>query len=552
MDQYKRNLETLEKRFFIDKFLYSKPALKNKKHFCSLEKKVSFEEKKELEKTKKKEIDIICVHGLDLINFVIKNVFEENIKFIFFENDISIMDGFLQQEYCQEILENRQIDICFFDDNKSLEEQLKKTFWKHIFLKADVFISSNRDNRDNFFDIFQEIYLGVHSTMSLYSDCAYRRLDNLFGKLFLNPSFYLLEGLKNKYKNIPAIVCGAGPSLDENMSIISEMQNRALIFAGGSAMNVFSSHGIRPHFCGSCDPSDTYDRFKRNDLAEVPFFYRNSTFKDNFNLVHAPKIYLMGGNDYPAEDYLQKELQLPINNLNFGWTIGTSLIQIAAFLGCNPIILVGMDLSLTDSKIYSKSVAYQKGEKHSLLETKESVLSQADWLLSASWISDFAVENPQLKLFNTSKKGIEIKGVSKVDLSSDFNFPYRDLNSLSHLILQNEREEKIGFDRYKEVILKWEESLVSCLRGCEEGLSSLEKQFHLQRFVGVENSLDIKEKAYENLLSPLWDVWKYSFLREIEKEDKSLSVDFALKINKLLFLKNVILNHRQIATKYLG
>jgi len=46
----------------------------------------------------------------------------------------------------------------------------------------------------------------------------------------------------------PVIVCGSGPSIDENLDIIAALRDRAVIVSMGSCIRTLLVHGIRPDF----------------------------------------------------------------------------------------------------------------------------------------------------------------------------------------------------------------------------------------------------------------------------------------------------------------
>ena len=65
----------------------------------------------------------------------------------------------------------------------------------------------------------------------------------------------------DKFKNIPAIVVAAGPSLLKSIDFIKKNQERALIIAVDTSYSVLLRHGIESHFCVCVDPQVVNARY---------------------------------------------------------------------------------------------------------------------------------------------------------------------------------------------------------------------------------------------------------------------------------------------------
>ena len=62
--------------------------------------------------------------------------------------------------------------------------------------------------------------------------------------------------LKNRFRNIPGIVIGAGPSLDKNIRYLRKACERAVILCCDAALKPLLSHGIVPNFVLVLDPQE--------------------------------------------------------------------------------------------------------------------------------------------------------------------------------------------------------------------------------------------------------------------------------------------------------
>ena len=60
--------------------------------------------------------------------------------------------------------------------------------------------------------------------------------------------------LKDQFQNIPFILIGAGPSLDESIDFLKSIQHKAIIVASNSPYRKLINSGIRPHLVTTADP----------------------------------------------------------------------------------------------------------------------------------------------------------------------------------------------------------------------------------------------------------------------------------------------------------
>lgn len=153
-----------------------------------------------------------------------------------------------------------------------------------------------------------------------------------------------INNFKDKYKNIPAIIVSAGPSLQKNIKYID--RNKALIISGGRTLKPLLGIDIDPDFMAIIDGSQASYELVENylDKTNTNLIYNemtNSKILDNYK---GPKI-------CSAQSGFMKEiLGEDIVDIIKGGSVANAMTFIAAFMGCNPIIFVGQDLAFTDNK----------------------------------------------------------------------------------------------------------------------------------------------------------------------------------------------------------
>jgi hypothetical protein len=165
-----------------------------------------------------------------------------------------------------------------------------------------------------------------------------------------------VKNIFNKFTNIPAIVVGAGPSLDENVTLLKEVNDRAVIIAVDRVLGLLLPLGITPHLLPSIDYSKiNYDEKYAPLLMEEKLFMVSSQtlyhkitksfWGPVFSTNHAGQ--LSGSLSYYWGDK---------GSVTAGLHVGHLAFCLARAIGCNPIIFTGMDLAYTGDKLHAKNV----------------------------------------------------------------------------------------------------------------------------------------------------------------------------------------------------
>lgn len=152
--------------------------------------------------------------------------------------------------------------------------------------------------------------------------------------------------LKGLFKDRPAIIVAAGPSLNKNIHLLRKAAGAALIVAVGTALKPLQRHGIRPHLAVTVDGSyKTYPQFQGVDLDGIHLITNLSAYP---KVVEAfPNRCFMWDMGNPLMDWLG-EINGERGELAVGGTVSITAMDVAALCGCNPILTVGLDMAFTD------------------------------------------------------------------------------------------------------------------------------------------------------------------------------------------------------------
>ncbi|MFC2140181.1 motility associated factor glycosyltransferase family protein [Candidatus Auribacterota bacterium] len=182
--------------------------------------------------------------------------------------------------------------------------------------------------------------------------------DTYYKNIFSNiPEFLTTPGVDrffNKFKDIPAVIVSAGPSLTKNIEYLKKISENFLIIAVDTALKVLLSYQISPHLVVSID--FTPDNLKYFKGLEVGDTY----------LVVDPEVYPQIFKDYPGPklvmNLINKSLCSWMQTLGVqkgilpkGLSVAHTSFTLAREFGCSPIIFLGQDLAFSSGITHARS-----------------------------------------------------------------------------------------------------------------------------------------------------------------------------------------------------
>ncbi len=161
-----------------------------------------------------------------------------------------------------------------------------------------------------------------------------------------------LAALPPVFRDRPGILVGAGPSLDRNMEVLARARDRALVCAVHTAAQPLARLGIVPHILTMLEGH------------QLDYFFEGVTGRDQTYLAVDPQTHPchlqlgykgllpLNQDGRTSSDWLEKAAGL--RPLPAGGSVACAALTILHHLGCNPIILVGMDAAFTDGRTHSQ------------------------------------------------------------------------------------------------------------------------------------------------------------------------------------------------------
>jgi len=482
---------------------------------------------------------------------------------VYLEDDLQVLHRLLETARGGEMVSHRQVMLAYLGDNENDCDALCEELAYH-FVKLPMKIvalpayARVREDRLTYLQM-RLMHRTVHVNFASEEFLEYGRafFTNFYKNLFYLPTSHAASKLFGKFNNIPAIICGAGPSLNKNFSVLKTLERRALIFAGGSAINALTGRGLWPHFGATVDPNpEQHKRMVSQTGYELPFFYKGRTYASALETLHGPRIYLTEYVGYPISTWVEKELGIQGTSATEGFNVLHLTIDLARLMGCNPIIFVGMDLAYTDMQLYASSVVAQpKVSEEDLTKATDlnnnsflrhdihgkPVYTLWKWIAESHYTSQYAKQFPEKTFINATEGGLGAEGIpnkSLREVAESYLSTEYDLKNWIHQELQQAIFVDVDENKIRKILESIKASLETSLEQCHNLVKSFDalKEAVIDKKVQqiehwsseVENLQQQLEEeiAYRHILQPVNHIRSVAFERhfqEIEGDDDSSS-----------------------------
>ncbi len=477
-------------------------------------------------------IDVIYVYGLYLAETLI--TWLEGAKerrLIFLEDELGAVAEYAHSEKGEILFSHPQIEIHFLSEELPLQEVLEELVARHPTDRVEIYaIEPYQTERKELFEEIRLTLLRLSTVMqALMAEAlfSHKLLPNLLANIKRWPGSFFAEGLRGKFKNIPAIICGAGPSLEHSFSLLKNSSDRALIIAGGSTIAALSNHGITPHLGLALDPNrEEFDRLKMASSYEMPLLFASRLQSEVLLTTNAERGYLHSATGGPFENELERALGIEREAIgpelgSEALSVTTLALALAVEMGCNPILLNGIDLAYTGMRRYAAGVMPSSSVVETELEQEkkagERLLERTDisgqktftlvkWVMESECIAAFAKAHPEVQFYNVSPGGLGFEGIPNRSLQEVIEQECHetlDLHSLVHGTIQSLKI-PLSKEAVAHELQKIKESLQRLLQIAEEMIAELTSEKRAIFPSGKMTLLELdfeEEKAYSSLFS---------------------------------------------------
>lgn len=225
---------------------------------------------------------------------------------------------------------------------------------------------------------------------------------------------YVIDQLHNKFFNIPTIIVSAGPSLSKNIHLLKEAKGKSLIIAVGSVVKPLLNANIFPDCIVISDPLPGVINQIAGLNLKVPLFFLPTIQPRIVNDYLGPKIMLLQQGVTLVEEFAVKN---QYHLIKTGGSVATTALEIALYLGSNPIIFTGQDLAYTNGQTHVPGTThdYWVPEMNTRLRLVKGVdcdlvPTSSNLAIYKRWIERTIADNPDRIFFNATEGGANIEG----------------------------------------------------------------------------------------------------------------------------------------------
>ena len=342
-----------------------------------------------------------------------------------------------------------------------------------------------------FFSNYQKVY--VEEVKEFLEELKYFfinvKLDNstkinmskIWFKTLMENLKYIIDGIPiNKYRNIykdkPAIIVSAGPSLEKNIDELRKINDEILIISGGRTLRSLIDRKINPHLLAVVDPLEVSYELCKDYIEElnIPLLFYEGTNHKVVSEHKGEKVF------FSYNEFINKILGEKVLEVQTGGSVAHVMTSVAIIMGCNPIIFVGQDLAYTNEKSHALIAQNRDGKTgFNELKRNDDIFVEdinGNLVRTSLVLNDYRMglekiieKSKKTTFINATEGGARIKGTIELTL-------------------------KEAIDKYKNGRIKL-----------------------LNDFKKVENSFSIKTKALIHLKET-----KYSCIKIIKEYKKSI------------------------------
>jgi len=447
------------------------------------------------EQSEKSQLSINVIFGMGL-GYLFKE-FTENSKgpVIVFEPNLEILRVTLELvDFSKELSREKVYVVSDF-------LEFKKIFQLVFQYKSEVYILHLNSYTNLYKDEINSIITQVEMLKGIFvedanmlkqkgADFVLSVLNNLPNSFESIP----LKEFENIYKGKTALIVSAGPTLDSNIENIKKNMDKFVIFCVGTAFKALMKNGIVPDFVNIIEVLDCSGQLNDFDLSDINLIVSPYTHKSIQELNVKQKFIYPSAATRGAQ-YWSHLTGIDISEYMSKGTVAYAALASAKMLGFKKIVLVGQDLAFINNSCYSKDSAYadlifeinpETGKPEYKAQNYEKFLKSivpkgtdinepwckefADnkiaqlnkgtyfvkgisgemlptavaYALFAELFNDFAKDNPDLDLINTSMVGAQLDGFKNVS----FDKAMENVPSVKRLVLSKD------FKYDKKLILK--------------------------------------------------------------------------------------------------
>ena len=164
-----------------------------------------------------------------------------------------------------------------------------------------------------------------------------------------------IKELNGKYREKPAFLISAGPSLNRALPFLSKLSEMFYLIAVDTSLPILLKSQIKPHFFISVDPQDISFNHISDHLNERIPIILTPTVNPKTVLHYSGTKYFAVQHTSDIDAIEIEELIREKGESKGGGSVSCIALDIMVQMGFNPIIFVGQDCSFPGSRLYAEN-----------------------------------------------------------------------------------------------------------------------------------------------------------------------------------------------------
>lgn len=511
------------------------------------------------------EDSLIIFYGTGLgyhIQFILEKY--PNIKYYIYEPIPELMYHCLSHINLKKLKVRHLLGVDIGSNNDSSLSQLVDLNRDNLII---IELPSHKQNFPDEYKAFNEMFLGLVKGKrdSISIDYLFQRrwiVNSMinFKEVLSTPNILMTK--KGSFKDKPAILVAAGPSLNEEIENLRYIKEHGLayIFTVGSAIHTLLYHNIYPDAAVTYDPTEhnqkVFEGVKEKGIKDIPLIFGSSVGFETIQNYPGDKYHMITSQDKIANYYLRMDGFDEIDIVLDAPSIAVVTLQLLMHLGFGPIILVGQNLAYVSTSWYAEGVPYAEQEiTEERLESSEKVEDVYGNMVPTN--DEFNKMRSQMELYisgvekgriiNTTKKGAKIQGAEFKELKTVID------DNLKERIVEQQwldgNEIQYNKEELKRRVQLMDLALEEAYRWVKEYNMNLYKMFELLANRNFKQ-LDIMYSRLDRSVIALEsNIFFMTFILQLNRVQHKLLSD-AVKISKME--RNIHKKHLNLLNSYKG
>ncbi len=383
---------------------------------------------------KKKGVILIVGLGLGYVAEELLKLIRPDQQILIVDKDYAILKAALPFKRFDKIIKDKRVHMALFGSKVEHVNSVFQPFMDRIEYEGlEVFIDRGSVIIDpEAYKSFKEKLLSVLRTANVGELTNFVQMFRFTNNEILNTPYYItspgVDVLKDLIQDRPAIVVSGGPSLNKNIELIHKLKNKALVIALGTTLKPLLKRGIVPDIVIAIDPAPAQVKYFDNiDIPKDIFLVTTNVFNPRALIYwKGPSFWINDGSPYVR--FLDSISGYFKSRIYMGMTVAHAATSLAYYMGANPVILVGQDLSYSSKKTHVDGAALAKEIDITKIKDviwvpgnyEEKVPTLRNFVAYIKLFEDmarsFKTKRPDFLLINATEGGAKIEGTEVMTL----------------------------------------------------------------------------------------------------------------------------------------